>query len=295
MKSIFLLFFLIKLISCTPTPIILWHGMGDTCCISGSLAGFKKFLETKIPGVYVRSLRIGNNTIEDFESGYFVHPNTQVEYACKILSEDPKLKEGFNAIGFSQGSQFLRAVVQRCGTKLTVKNLISFGGQHQGVYGLPHCGVLQQGPCDYVRELLNYAAYNPWVQRSLVQATYWHDPIAEGLYQHKSTFLADINNEVNINDTYVANLNKLEHLVLVLFESDSIVLPRESEWFGFYAPGQSKKLIKLQESRLYLEDRLGLKKMDKDGKLIFLSSPGDHLRLSQEFLEDSIIKPYLLN
>lgn len=28
MKTIFLLFFVFKLISCTPTPIVLWHGMG---------------------------------------------------------------------------------------------------------------------------------------------------------------------------------------------------------------------------------------------------------------------------
>lgn len=39
----------------------------------------------------------------------------------------------YNAIGFSQGSQFLRAVAQRCPHGM--KTLISFGGQHQGVYG----------------------------------------------------------------------------------------------------------------------------------------------------------------
>lgn len=39
----------------------------------------------------------------------------------------------YNAIGFSQGGQFLRAVAQRCPGGM--KKLISFGGQHQGVYG----------------------------------------------------------------------------------------------------------------------------------------------------------------
>lgn len=39
----------------------------------------------------------------------------------------------YNAIGFSQGSQFLRAVAQRCPQGM--RKLISFGGQHQGVYG----------------------------------------------------------------------------------------------------------------------------------------------------------------
>lgn len=56
---------------------------------------------------YVKSIRIGNNEVDDFRSGYFVHPNTQIEMACKMIAEDPKLKDGYNAVGFSQGSQFL--------------------------------------------------------------------------------------------------------------------------------------------------------------------------------------------
>ena len=50
--------------------------------------------------------------------------------------------------------------------------------------------------CDYVRRLLNYGAYVGWVQSVLVQAQYWHDPLAEGEYTQHSLFLADINNQV---------------------------------------------------------------------------------------------------
>ncbi|CAH0584412.1 unnamed protein product [Chrysodeixis includens] len=294
MRLLFIFLYLIKVISGTPTPIVLWHGMGDTCCLVISLGTFKVFLENVIPGVYVNSIRIGNSSIEDMENGYFMNANDQVQMVCKMLAEDPQLKGGFNAIGFSQGSQFLRAVVQRCGDRIPpVKNLISLGGQHQGVYGLPRCGVLLHPTCDYVRQLLNYAAYDHWVQYSLVQATYWHDPLDEETYQHKSIFLSDINNEVYINQTYIDNLNKLEHFVLVKFNNDTIVQPRETEWFGFYEPGQSKKLLTLQESRIYLEDRIGLKKLDKDGKLIFLSAEGDHLRFSDKWFIKNIITPYL--
>lgn len=89
------------------TPIVLWHGMGDSCCFSFSLGKMKKMLESDIPGVYVKSLRIGNNLIEDYESGYFVHPNKQIVNACNQIKQDEKLRDGFNAVGFSQGSQFL--------------------------------------------------------------------------------------------------------------------------------------------------------------------------------------------
>ncbi|XP_069359085.1 palmitoyl-protein thioesterase 1 [Maniola hyperantus] len=289
------LLLLFKFIVAEPTPIVLWHGMGDTCCLAYSLGMFKMFLQKQIPGVYVQSLRIGNSAIEDLENGYFMFPNKQVEYVCEVLAKDPKLQDGFNAIGFSQGSQFLRAVVQRCGHNIgRVKNLITLGGQHQGVYGLPHCFALQHETCDYVRKLLNYAAYYSWVQKSLVQATYWHDPLDDATYKKSSEFLADINNERKINQTYVQNLNKLEHFVMVKFNNDSIVQPKETEWFGFYAPGQAKKLISLQQSKLYKEDRLGLKKMDEDGKLVFLSQPGDHLRFTEEWFIENILKPYLL-
>lgn len=294
MKFWIISIFIYKLVIADPVPIVLWHGMGDTCCVSVSLGSFKLFLEKNIPGVYVNSLRVGNNTIEDLENGYFMSPNQQIEYVCNLLASDLKLQNGFNAIGFSQGSQFLRGVVQRCGHQLPpIKNLITLGGQHQGVYGLPHCGALQHESCDYVRKLLNYAAYYKWVQKALVQATYWHDPLDEETYKKGSQFLADINNERVINKTYINNLNKLEHFVMIKFDGDSIVQPRGTEWFGFYKPGQAKVMQSLQESALYVKDRLGLKKMDKAGKLVFLSQPGDHLRFSQDWFIKNIINVYL--
>lgn len=85
----------------------------------------------------------------------------------------------------------------------------------------------------------------------LVQATYWHDPLNEEEYKIKSTFLSDINNEQNINSDYVLNLQNLDNFVMIKFENDSMVQPVDSEWFGFYKPGQSKETIPLQETDLY--------------------------------------------
>lgn len=94
-----------------------------------------------------------------------------------------------------------------------------------------------------------------WVQRYLVQATYWHDPLNENEYKKYSTFLADINNERTLNVDYIQNLRSLEKLVFVKFDNDSMVQPIESEWFGFYKIGQSKEVEPLQESAIYLEVR----------------------------------------
>ncbi len=54
--------------------------------------------------------------------------------------------------------------------------------------------------CDYVRRLLNYGAYESWIQRKLVQAQYWHDPLDNDEYKRKSLFIADINNDRSVRN-----------------------------------------------------------------------------------------------
>uniref|UniRef100_A0A8C4SKX2 Palmitoyl-protein thioesterase 1 n=1 Tax=Erpetoichthys calabaricus TaxID=27687 RepID=A0A8C4SKX2_ERPCA len=272
-------------------PLVLWHGMGDSCCNPLSMGAIKKMVEVEIPGIYVLSLEIGNNIAEDAENSFFMNTNDQVTMACDKISKDPNLQAGYNAMGFSQGGQFLRAVVQRCPSP-PMKNLISVGGQHQGVYGLPHCPGHSVAICNWIRKMLNTGAYTKLVQDHLVQAQYWHDPLNEELYQQHSLFLADINQERSVNETYKKNLQALEKLVMVKFLKDSMVEPVVSEWFGFYKPGQAKETESLQESALYKEDRLGLQAMDKAGKLVFLTSDGDHLQFTDEWFKNNIL-PYL--
>lgn len=176
-----------------PIPIVLWHGMGDNCCHSFSMGAIQKMLEEQIPNVHVHSLMIGTSPNEDTLNGFFMTVPHQIEIACDLIQKDPILqKYGYNALGFSQGGQFLRAVAQKCPQGM--KKLISFGGQHQGVYGLPKCAG-NHLVCDYVRRLLNYGAYTSFVQDKLVQAQYWHDPLDNEEYRSRSLFIADINND----------------------------------------------------------------------------------------------------
>ncbi|XP_032901143.1 palmitoyl-protein thioesterase 1-like [Amblyraja radiata] len=275
----------------TQLPVVIWHGMGDSCCNPLSMGFIKKLVEEKVPGTYVLSLEIGNGITEDVENSFFMNVNDQVELVCNILSKDKMLQNGYNAMGFSQGGQFLRAVAQRCPSP-AMKNLISFGGQHQGVYGLPRCPGESSHICNWIRKMLNWGAYSSPIQEHLVQAEYWHDPLNEELYRSKSVFLADINQEKGINGSYKENLMKLNKFVMVKFLKDSMVVPVDSEWFGFYNAGQAKVTYTLQESDLYLEDRLGLKVMDNAKKLEFLTVDGDHLQFSEEWFITNII-PYL--
>jgi palmitoyl-protein thioesterase len=71
-----------------------------------------KLIQSQLPGVYVYSIMVGNSVEEDELNGFFMNVNDQIEFVCNKLASDPNLKRGFNAIGFSQGSQFLRAYVE---------------------------------------------------------------------------------------------------------------------------------------------------------------------------------------
>lgn len=272
-------------------PIVIWHGMGDSCCNPISIGSFKKFLGSKIENLYAHSLQIGDSMKEDIWNSFFMNTNKQIEYACEKIKNDSRLMNGYNSIGFSQGGQFLRAVAQRCPSP-PMKNLISIGGQHQGVFGMPKC-IFGHFICEAISHLLDHGAYTDYVQNSLVQAQYWHDPLNETEYKMKSIFLADINNEKVINESYKTNLAKLDNFVMVKFTKDTMVVPPESEWFGFYQPGQDEKIDQMNETALYREDRLGLASMNQQGKLHFLPLDSDHLRFTEEWFSANIIDRFL--
>jgi len=283
------------LVQSTPTPVILWHGMGDSCCNPASMGSIKRMLEDALPGVYVHSLKIGNNILSDTESGFFKDTNSQVELVCNTIREDPLLQDGFNAIGFSQGGQFLRAVAQRCPSP-PMRALVTVGAQHRGVFGFPNCPGEMVYFCDIVRDLLNFGVYNDLVQNFLVQAQYWHDPLHEETYLAKSRFIAEINNErAEKNMTYRENLLQLENFVMIKHSEDSMVEPRESEHFEFYEPGQAKTIVPLRNSSLYLEDWLGLRELDESGRLHFFTVEGDHLQFSREWFVQEIVNVFLNN
>eukprot|EP00090_Calanus_glacialis_P001930 TRINITY_DN11436_c0_g1_i1.p1 TRINITY_DN11436_c0_g1~~TRINITY_DN11436_c0_g1_i1.p1 ORF type:complete len:310 (-),score=86.91 TRINITY_DN11436_c0_g1_i1:27-929(-) len=276
----------------TPVPVVLWHGMGDS---AAGMTGIESILKENIDGVYVHRIMIGGNIVIDTESGFFRDTNRQISEVCEMMANDPELQDGYNAIGFSQGGQFLRAVAQRCPNP-PMKNLVTFGAQHQGVFGFPNCPGEMVFFCDIVRDLLNYGAYVEFVQDILVQAQYWHDPLHFDTYVEKSKFLAEINNEkTEKNASYAINLAKLENFVLVKHTEDSMVEPRESEHFEFYVPGQADVILPLRESPIYVEDRIGLKALDEAGKLHFMEVEGDHLQFSRQWLIDNIIEVFFKN
>jgi len=317
-----------------PTPIVMWHGMGDNCCDPLTMGHLQRFVEAALPGVYVRSIMVGDNTVEDTMHGFFGNVNSQVEEACQALAADPQLAGGFNAVGFSQGGQFLRALVQRCGGGngttgsglLKVKQLITLGGQHQGVSATPGCDTLYSSSspsaaasssvsaaasfdsaasassaslfCRAAEAAINTAVYSRYTRSSVVQAQYFKDPAQYPNYLKFNPFLPDVNNELELkNEVYKANLMALERLVLIRFTEDTTVVPRDSSWFSTYAPGgggtAGEVLVPLREQALYTEDWLGLKALDERGALVMSDCPGAHMQFSDAWFTTNVIDKYL--
>jgi len=268
--------------------------MGDTCCFFFSMGKIKNAIQQAFPGTYVHSIMIGDNIFEDEIHGFLGDVNSQVDFVCDLLQQDKNLQNGFNAIGFSQGGQFLRAYVERCNNP-PVYNLISIGGQHQGVADIPKCTSINTTICAFIEEMLRLGAYNWLVQDTVVQAQYFHDPMDEPGYLSSNKFLPDINNAIDVNQTYKQNIISLNRFVLVKFDSDSIVVPRESEWFGFYENGNNNNVIPYNATKLYKKDTIGIKTLNEKGKLIFISCPGDHLQFTMPWFSDNIMTPFLNN
>jgi palmitoyl-protein thioesterase len=265
--------------------------MGDTS--KREMTTFQTLIETELKNsVYTYLIQIGKTEKEEFNNSFFKHSEEQIELACAQLTTNPELKNGFNLIGFSQGGQLARGLVQRCDLPRPL-SLITLGGQHQGVYGLPRC---ISKTCNIIRNWINFGAYKSFFQNRLVQAQYWHDPLHEKEYILKSQFLADINNERRPrNNTYRKRLMSLERFVMVQFDDDTIVIPKETSLFGFYESGQTKKVVPLEQTLLYTEDWLGLRELDSEQRLIQLHCPGNHLHVKDQWFIDQIIKPFLMD
>ncbi|KAL0397693.1 UNVERIFIED_CONTAM: Disease resistance protein [Sesamum calycinum] len=112
-------------------------------------------------------------------------------------------------------------------------------------------------------------------------------------YRKGCKFLPKLNNEIYKNSTYKERFSSLENLVLIKFEKDDILVPKETSWFGYFPDGSWDTVLPAQETTLYTEDWIGLKILDEAGKVKFVSVSGGHLEISYSEMKKYIL-PYLV-
>ena len=191
---------------------------------------------------------------------------------------------------------------------------MSICGINAGVGALPMCspqlpvvGVL----CEAVTEVLGELAYNPLSQGVLFQADYYRDPARVNASAYlRNSELAQWNNEGSVNEAYKQNWRKVQKFVWVKGTKDTVVWPREGEWWGAMSdlPGEEFTVVHtMKDTRWctpyrslpfhscgvpcsdfddfgaylrYKEDLFGLRTADEAGKNFFESFDGQHIRMT---------------
>jgi palmitoyl-protein thioesterase len=269
------------------------------------------------PGIFIHSIYIDEELGSDKRAGFYGNVDEQIDEVAQQIAAIEELQGGFDAMGLSQGGQFLRAYVERYNSP-PVHNLITWGSQHFGVSDIPPCrpGDLL---CEITRRAVKGSVYSSWAQNNLVQAQYFRDPTQMDAYLTSNHFLTSINNEVDElrNETYAHNLASLETLVLILFTKDKTVVPKESSWFGSEAVDEdelmdeniyetleyadqvtvgpsgtkSKTIIPMRLQPLYIEDWIGLRELDERGSVVLEACDGEHMQMGDCW--EGVVKKYV--
>lgn len=271
----------------TPLPLVIWHGLGDDFARDG-LHEVAALAQQVNPGTYVHVIKLADSASADRQATFFGNLTEQIEDVCQQLASEPILSTApaINALGFSQGGQFLRAYVERCNFP-PVRNLVTFGSQHNGISKFQSCASAGDWVCRGAEALLRSGTWTDFVQSRLVPAQYFRDPEQLDAYLEHSNFLADVNNERDVkNLTYKTNLISLNRFAMFMFDEDQTAVPKESAWFA-EVNMTSGEITPLKERDIYKQDWLGLKVLDEEDKLDFKTIPGAHMHLTDQILSEA--------
>lgn len=277
----------------TPLPLLIWHGLGDRYDADG-LQSTGTLAQKVHPGTFVYYVRTDDDGGNDRTNTFFGNLTTQLDDVCETLHNVSELRtqDGMrvDALGFSQGGQFLRGLLERC-EGLSVRSLVTFGSQHNGIAQFQECGTFDF-LCKGATALIRGNAWTDYVQNKVVPAQYYRTVnettgLASDEYLEHSNFLADVNNErEEKSKAYKKKVASLEKFAMYVFEDDVTVIPKESGWFS-EVNATSGEVIPLRERKMYKEDWLGLKELDRKDGMVFRTAGGGHMQLTDKVLKEA--------
>lgn len=284
--------------SVTALPVVVAHGMGDSCFNPGMKS------VTKYAGHVLNTTAVcvptADSWVRDTIDGFLLSMDASVEEFARRVRADKRLQNGFDAFGLSQGNNVIRGYIAKYNAP-AVRNFLSICGINAGVAAFPHCSpdaLLIGGACKALTELLGKAAYNPVVQKALFQADYFRDPThrKDPAYLRYSQ-IARWNGEAGGDmSTEKANWAKTQRFVWVMGTKDTMVWPREATQWADVSESypHNTSIVPYKQTRWFKEDLFGLRSAEEAGKNFFEQYVGDHIRFSDSDLEGWLLK-YFVN
>ena len=276
---------LLSLISLSYTiyPIAVFHGIIDSCTMKNT-SMLVNDLKNDL-GVHVECIEVGN--------GYWdsvMKPMVeQVELACESIRSNPNFQGKFSVLGISQGTLIGRYIVEKCQMEGQVVRYLSFDGPQMGVGYVPkiNCGTF----CDWILNLTVPLAYK--FQDTISPMGYLKYRYDRSYYDEHDVFLKMLNNEYEEKDQEIIDrFTALEKVKLIKGKQDSVIVPRESSWFEFY-DYDGKTIIPLEDSDFYINDYIGLRKLNEEGKVEFVEFDQEHVLYNMKEYKEHILSFFL--
>ena len=279
MKSYLLLISILSFTSCI-YPIALFHGIVDSCKMKNT-STLVNDLQNDL-GVHVECIEIGNGFMDSVVKPIW----DQVEEACEKIKANPNFQGKFSILGISQGTLIGRYIIEKCDMKGQVVKYMSFDGPQMGIASIPKitCGTF----CEWLCNITAPLAYK--LRDIVAPCGYYKYKFDQATYQETNTFLKMLNNEYEERDEEVyRRFSSLEKVKLIKSLEDSVITPRDSSWFEFYDK-EGKVIVPLKESEFYINDNIGLRKLDEEGKVSFVAFKEEHVLYNMDEYRNEIVE-----
>ena len=279
MKLSLLLISILSFTNCI-YPIALFHGIVDSCKMKNT-STLVNDLQRDL-GVHVECIEIGNGFMDSVAKPIW----DQVEEACEKIKANPNFQGKFNVLGISQGTLIGRYIVEKCDMQGQVARYMSFDGPQMGIASIPKitCGSLCEWLCNSTASL----AYK--LRDVVAPCGYYKYKFDQATYQETNTFLKMLNNEYEVRDEEIyRRFSSLEKVKLIKSLEDTVITPRDSSWFEFYDK-EGKNIVPLEESEFYINDNIGLRKLNEEGKLLFAAFKEEHVLYNMDEYRNEIVE-----
>lgn len=200
----------------------------------------------------------------------FQNFETIAKKSCEKVAANKDFQGEFNVVGLSQGGLLARYIIEECEMPGKVRNMLTAGGPHMGVDAIPGC--FSGFMCNIANFIAKKIVYTSIGQNVFAPAGYFRDINNYDTYVKDSVFLPALNNEKKEawhsehNELRSQKFSEINGAMLVKFEEDSVIYPKETAWFQTLDK-DGKTVLPLNATDFYQNDFIGVKALNEAGKI----------------------------